>query len=64
MQTRPKTKVQTKKSFTWGISSTSISFLRTNEIEAARDGSANDCSKISPLPQPRRKPGKPADAKE
>ena len=57
MQTKPKTKVQTqtKKPFQWGISSTAIAFMQTSEVEAARDGSASDCSKISPLPVPKRK---------
>lgn len=56
MQTKPKTKAPTKKPFQWGISSTSISFMQKDKLEAARDGSANDCSGISPLPQPKRKP--------
>lgn len=54
MQTKAKTKIQTttRKPFQWGISSTSISFMKTNELEAARDGSTGDCSKVSPLPEP------------
>ena len=64
MQVKPKTKTQTKKTFEWNISSATISFIRTNELEAARDGSANDCSKVSPLPQPKRKPGQRTDRQE
>jgi hypothetical protein len=57
MHTKAKTKAlsQTQKPFRWGITSTEISFLKTSEVEAARDGSASDCSKISPLPLPKRK---------
>lgn len=55
MHTKPKTQAQTqvRKSFQWGISSSAISFMQTNALEAARDGSTTDCSKISPLPLPR-----------
>lgn len=61
MQTKPKTKAQTKKSFQWGVSSTAIDFMRVSDLQAARDGSSNDCSAISPLPQPKRKaPRQPA----
>lgn len=58
MRSKLKAKTQTKKPFQWGISSTTISFMHTSELEAARDGSANDCSKVSPLPQPKRKDGR------
>jgi hypothetical protein len=56
MQSKPKirTEAQTRKPFQWGISSTSIRFMQANEVEAAREGTT-DCSKISPLPSPRRK---------
>lgn len=51
---KAETKTVTKKPFTWGISSATISFMQTNELQAARDGSGgSDCSKVSPLPQPK-----------
>ncbi len=54
-ETKPKT--QSKKSFSWGISSTSIDFMQINELQAARDGSSSDCgSNVSPVQQPKRKP--------
>lgn len=55
MQIKPKSKTNTKKPFQWGISSTTIDFMRTSELEAARDGSSSDCSKVSSLPAPKRK---------
>lgn len=59
MQPKLKTQAQsqTRKTFEWGMSSTTIDFMRTTELARVRDGSANDCgcSPISPLPQPRQK---------
>lgn len=61
MQPKPKTQAQshTKKTFDWGLSSTSIDFMRAEELAKVRDGSANDCGcgggPISPLPIPRQK---------
>jgi hypothetical protein len=66
MHTKTKTQAQTrtKKPFQWGISSSTISFMQLGELEAARDGSTSDCSKISPLPLPRRQePGRGAGRK-
>ena len=59
MHTKPKTRAltQTKKAFQWEISSTAVRFMQAGELEAARDGSTNDCSAISPLPLP--KDGRP-----
>lgn len=52
MKSKSKAQAQTQKTFSWGISSTSISFMQTSDKEAARDGSANDCGCVgSPLPQ-------------
>jgi hypothetical protein len=61
VQIKPKTQAttQTRKAFQWGISSTKVSFMQPGEVEAARDGT--DCSKISPLPQPGRKPSQLAE---
>jgi hypothetical protein len=57
MQNKPGKKTQPKKTFNWGISSTSIDFMQTSQLQAARDGSASDCgSGVSPVPQPPRKP--------
>ena len=53
MRTKPKSQNANKKSFQWGISTASIEFMRTNALEAARDGSATDCSFISSLPLPK-----------
>lgn len=54
MQTKLKTQAQTqtRKTFEWGVSSTTIDFMRATELARVRDGSANDCgcSEISPLP--------------
>ncbi|GAB2584728.1 hypothetical protein GCM10027034_16340 [Ramlibacter solisilvae] len=58
MRSQLKSKTQTRKPFQWGISSTTINFMKPSELEAVRDGSANDCSKVSPLPQPKRKPAR------
>lgn len=55
MKTKPPTQDQTKRSFKWGISSRDVSFLQSSQVEAARDGSnCGDCSKVSPLPRPKR----------
>lgn len=53
MKNKSKAQAQTQKTFSWGISSTSISFTQASDKEAARDGSANDCGcVVSPTPQP------------
>jgi len=56
MESKIRTKAQPKKSFNWGISSTSISFMHTKGLETARDGSACDCANLSPQEQPKQKP--------
>jgi hypothetical protein len=56
MQNKAKAKLALKKSFNWDISSASISFMQTNELQAARDGSSSDGSNVSPLHQAKRKP--------
>ena len=45
----PKPGRDTRRSFTWGIRSTDISFMRVTEAEAALDGCGNcsDCSAIA-----------------
>jgi hypothetical protein len=51
MQIKPKTKSSTGKTFQWGISTTTIDFMRSSELQTARE-SSNDCGcGISPLPQ-------------
>jgi hypothetical protein len=55
MKTKPQTQDKTKRAFQWGISSTDVRFLQNRDVEAARDGSnCGDCSKVSPLPRPKR----------
>lgn len=53
MHTRTNTQAQsqTKKPFHWGISTQAITFMQTDVVKAARDGT-QDCSKISPMPMP------------
>ncbi len=64
MSNQFKPKAQPKKSFSWGISSASISFMQSNELQAARDGSSSDCgSGVSPVQQPKRKPKSTAASK-
>ena len=55
MNTKPETQDKTKRTFQWGISSSDVRFLQSNELQAARDGSnCSDCSAVSPLPRPKR----------
>jgi hypothetical protein len=65
MHSKPKTQAQTqtRKQFQWGISSTAIRFMQTDAVEAAREG-CNDCSKISPLPKPKRKDAAPGEGRK
>lgn len=55
MDTRANTlaQSQTKKPFQWGISTQTITFMQSDVVKAAREGSS-DCSKISPMPIPKR----------
>ncbi len=61
MQPKLKTQAQdqTRKTFEWGVSSTTIDFMRAAELARVRDGSANDCGcgseAISPPLEPLRK---------
>lgn len=61
MQSKLKTQAQsqTRKTFEWGVSSTTIDFMRAAELARVRDGSANDCGcgseALSPQPQPLQK---------
>jgi hypothetical protein len=52
---------ESRRSFTWGVRSTEISFMRADEAGAAMEGSGNcqDCSAIAPFdrPRPRRPDG-------
>ena len=69
MHVKPPTKAQAqtqaKKSFQWGISSSTIDFMQKDEIKAARDGcGGNDCSAISTLPVPRSKPLERSEGQE
>jgi hypothetical protein len=45
----PRRSQETKRSFSWGIKTTDISFMRMTEAEAAMEGSSGggDCSAIS-----------------
>lgn len=55
MQPKLKTQAQdqTRKTFEWGVSSTTIDFMRAAELARVRDGSANDCGCGSgPISQP------------
>ena len=47
----------TRRSFTWGVRSTDISFMRSTEAEAALEGCSNcgDCSAIAKIDKPRGK---------
>jgi hypothetical protein len=52
----PKPGKSIKRSFTWGITSTEISFMRMTQAEGAMDGcSGSDCSKIAKFDKPRQK---------
>lgn len=59
MQTKTKAQSQLKKSFLWNISSETISFVPSNDLSAARDGSGGgncgDCTNVSPFPEPKKK---------
>lgn len=59
----PKPSRETKRSFTWGIRKTDISFMRMTPAEAALDGSGGggDCSAIARIDKPRRKNPRAAD---
>jgi hypothetical protein len=51
---------ETRRSFTWGVKTTDVSFMRMSEAEAAMDGSGGggDCSAIAKFDKPRKtKPG-------
>jgi hypothetical protein len=47
---------ESARSFTWGVRSTEISFMRADEAGAAMEGSGwncQDCSAIAPFDRPR-----------
>lgn len=48
-------KLQAKKTFSWGISSTATNFLDASELQAARDG-CDSGSNVSPLAKIKQKP--------
>lgn len=54
MQSKPTSDPKSKKTFSWGITSTNIGFMKVSKLQAARDGSASDCfgSNVLPLKQP------------
>lgn len=60
---RAKPSRDTKRSFTWGVRTTDIAFMRSTEAESAMEGCGGcaDCSAISKLdlPRPQRTPRAP-----